>query len=190
MIIEDEDFKEWATRQGFPQTDWPNMFQAWQVRQPEIDALKAEALKAEVERLRLGPPHFKLAGWMYSSSRGVDLVRHRLSDAEKQLCPEDTIEAPLWTETTPTPPEDEPIGYISEEDLADIRLGADTAEMDIWSVKDNYSPVPLYTRPANDDLRKAARDLLDTCEETNPEIPVLLFVAIEALRGALDKDKP
>ena len=40
-------------------------------------------------------PEAEPVAWMYSSSRGVDLVRRRFSDLEKKICPNDMTETPL-----------------------------------------------------------------------------------------------
>jgi hypothetical protein len=77
----------------------------WDRLQNEIDALKclnrnySKIIDEQDASISAAPtpPEVEPVAWMYTSSKGTDLLRHRMSDLEKQLCPDDMREIPLFT---------------------------------------------------------------------------------------------
>jgi hypothetical protein len=78
----------------------------------------------------------------------------------------------------PTPPEVEPVGYVSQQSLDQLKVAIVSADIDIWKQHDSVTPIAIYTSPSSPkaswdaegyplNLEAAARDALNLITEHN-----------------------
>lgn len=125
----------------------------------------------------------------FDAKKNYPLYREKESQAGRGWRPLPDYVYRALLDAAPTPPEDEPVAYISAYGLQLAKEREDVSvTVSVTSKTYGSHNIPLYTRPANNGLRKAAqavKDMFDGWADLEPEEQVI----VENLRAALDKEK-
>jgi hypothetical protein len=115
----------------------------------------------------------------------INLGPDKWRDVDKEAFDQVTIDAPqkrvLYTRPQPKAQEDEPVAVVTEENGEQV--------IDITRLMTLSRGTKIYARPANDELRRAAEEVLRSFDNYMQQESRLveLIALIENLRAALEK---